>query len=158
MKRVAIVALTALAISTGPLAAKAAIVAAAYDATGHQVIDFEDAAASPFPGTVYNGILTSGGAQLSERFAGQILGASGDNDTLSGSPTGPLTLQAGANSQNLDLGTDNGTHNLIPCGPLGCSDPNGYGEGAFAVLFPTLTSYFGLQEYFADSSTAVTTL
>src|SRR6476646_7240082 len=131
MKPIAFAALSAIAILSAPLGARAAIVAAAYDPTGHQLIDFEDQPATPFPGTVYNGVLTSAGAQFAERFAGQTLSFNGDNDVLSGSPTGPLTLQPGAAGQNLDLGTDNGTHNLIPCGALGCSSPNGYGEGSF---------------------------
>lgn len=159
MKPIRLAAFAAAALVAGAGAAHASpINVVAYDATGKSLIDFEDAAASPFPGTVYNGVLASGGATLSERFAGQVLSFAGDNDVLSGNPTGPLTLQAGAANQNLDLGTDNGTHNLIPCGPRGCADPNGYGEGAFAVLFAGGTSYFGFQEFFADSPNAVTTL
>jgi hypothetical protein len=125
---------------------------------GHATIDFEDQPAVPFPGVVYDGILTSNGQPFAERFVGQTLSFNGDNDVLSGAPSGPLTLQVGAPSQNLDLGTDDGTHDLIPCGPLGCSNPDGYGEGAFAVLFPSPVSYFGLQQLFADSLTSHTTL
>ena len=155
--RIAFLAATAMAASAG-LAHANPINVVAYDPTGKSLIDFEDAAATAFPGTVYNGTLTSGGATLSERFVGQVLTSAGDNDVLSGTPTGPLTLQAGAANQSLDLGTDNGTHNLIPCGPRGCADPNGYGEGAFAVRFGGGTGYFGFQEFFADSPNAVTTL
>ena len=118
---------------------------------GPNTSNFEDVTGSPFPGTVYNGVLTSGGIRYAERFAGQTLGFSGDNDVLSGAPSNPLTLQVGAANQNLDVGFDNGTNDLIPCGLLGCSDPNGYGEGSLAALFPTLVSQVGFQSFFAEN-------
>ena len=122
-----------------------------YASVGPNTSNFEDVAGSPFPGTVYNGVLTSGGVRYAERFAGQTLGFSGDNDVLSGAPSNPLTLQVGAANQNLDVGFDNGTNDLIPCGLLGCSNPNGYGEGSFAALFPTLVSQVGFQSFFAEN-------
>jgi hypothetical protein len=125
---------------------------------GHSTIDFEDQPAAAFPGVVYDGILTSDGQSFAERFVGQTLSFNGDNDVLSGSPSGPLTLQVGAASQNLDLGTDDGTHDLIPCGALGCSNADGYGEGSFAVRFAAPVSYFGMEQLFADSFTSNTTL
>ena len=80
-----------------------------YASVGPNTSNFEDVTGSPFPGTVYNGVLTSGGVRYAERFAGQTLGFSGNNDVLSGAPSNPLTLQLGAANQNLDVGTDNGT-------------------------------------------------
>lgn len=129
-----------------------------YASVGPSLVNFEDVAGVAFPGVVYNGILVSGGASLAERFVGQTLSFNGDNDVLSATATGPLTLQVGAANQNLDVGTDNGTHNLLGCGPRGCADPNGYGEGSFAILFPGLVSEFGYQGFFADSGGLTTTV
>lgn len=154
----AMLAALALGFASAGLAHADPIDVVAYTTTGLMVIDFEDAAAAPFPGVNYDGILNSGGARFAERFAGQNLSFSGGNDVLSGSPGGPLTLQTGAPGRNLDLGTDNGTHNLIPCGNLGCLDGNGYGEGSFAVLFAHPTSFFGFQQFFDEGGTKLTTL
>lgn len=129
-----------------------------YTSVGPNLVNFEDVPAVAFPGIVYDGILVSGGASLAERFVGQTLSFNGDNDVLSGTPTGPLTLQVGAANQNLDVGTDNGTHNLLGCGPRGCSDANGYGEGSFAILFSGLVSEFGYEGFFGDSSSLNTTV
>ncbi len=138
-------------------ASAAAIDIVAYTSAGNTVIDFEDVAASGYPGTVYNGLFTSRGATFGERFQGQTLTTVADAftpdgllDVLSGAPTGPLTLVAGAASQNQAVGNDGLTHNLIPCGARGCAHPNGYGEGAFAVMFSGPVSYFGFQQLYGS--------
>ncbi len=63
--------------------------------------DFESLAAGPFPGSNFDSVVDLSGSSYAERFAGQTLGTSGDFDTLSGAPTGPLSLVAGAANQNL---------------------------------------------------------
>ncbi len=127
----------------------------AYGTTGPNVIDFEDVAAAAFPGVNYDGILTSGGATLAERFVGQTLSFSGDLDVLSGLPSGPLALQVGAAGENLAVGTDTGTNGLYPWGPKGAPLPDGYGEGSFAVLFSGDVSNFGFESFFGAGTTTV---
>jgi hypothetical protein len=158
--RSALLLIASLSLLTlAPISAQAApINQIPYASVGPNLVDFEDVAALPFPGVVYNGILVSGGAKLAERFVGQTLSFSGNSDVLSGIPTGPLTLQIGAANQNLDVGIENGTHNLLGCGPRGCLDANGYGEGSFAILFPGLVSEFGYQGLFGDSFSLNTTV
>lgn len=133
-------------------AAAAPINTAAYSTGGLTLIDFSDVAGTPFPGTAY-GTFVSAGASFGERFAGQTLGAAGDLDTLSGTPTGPLTVLAGAAGQSLSIGTDTGNQALYPCGPLGCSSGAGYGEGSFAVVFAAPTSGFAIQQLFSNGGT-----
>src|SRR5262245_12598875 len=69
--------------------------------TGTGLVTFDDVAGGLPPGTNYNGILESGGAHFAERFFGQTLSFNGNFDVLSGSPTGPLTLQTGSPGQNV---------------------------------------------------------
>lgn len=151
----------ALALGYGAAASAAAINTATYSKVGRVLADFEDVPAVPFPGTSYNGVLVSGGAQFGERFVGQTLSyvidpaTLGFLDVLSGAPTGPLTLAFGLPGQNLAVGTDN-THDLLGCGRLGCADPNGYGEGAVAVLFSGGVSYFGFQQLFSGPAKLTT--
>jgi len=125
-----------------------------YGSVGPNLVDFEDVAGAGCPGVNYDTILLTGGASLAERFAGQILTYEGDNDVLSGTPTAPLTLQVGAPGQNLAVGQDTGTNGLYPYGPLGFPHPEGYGEGAFAILFPAPVSQFGLEGYYGGSAAA----
>lgn len=152
-----------IALGAAGAAQAAAIDIVAYSAVGRHVIDFEDVTGAAFPGTPYNGLLTSGGATFGERFEGQTLSTVPDTyttgrlDVLSGAPTGGLTLVAGAAGKNLAIGADD-THNLLPCGDLTCADPNGYGEGAFAVLFSGPVSYFGFQQLFSTDVGKFTTL
>lgn len=152
-----------LALGLSGAAQAAAINVAGYSTVGRHVIDFEDVTGAAFPGTTYDGILSSGGATFAERFQGQTLSFVTDNitgaplDVLSGDPTGPLTLAPGAAGKNLAIGTDS-TKNLLPCGNLTCADPNGYGEGSFAVLFSGGVSYFGMQQLFGHDTTKLTTL
>jgi hypothetical protein len=127
----------------------------AYATTGPDVVDFSDIATAPFPGVVYDGILVSGGVSFAERFVGQVLSINGDLDVLSGTPTGPLTLQTGAAGQNLDGGADAGFVGLYPCGFKGCTAADGYGEGSFAMRFPSLITGFGFQANFGDLPSSV---
>ena len=117
--------------------------------TGTGLVDFEDITAGAPPGTNYDGILESGGAAFAERFAGQTLSYSGDFDVLSGTPSGPLALAAGAANQNLTvyntLLSFPATNVLAGNGPLGYPDFDGIGEGSFAVLFDFDQSQFGFR-------------
>ena len=124
-----------------------------YGTVGPDIVTFSDIATGTFPGFVnYDGILVSGGVSFAERFVGQTLGASGNNDTLGVAASSPLALQVGLPGQNLSGGADLGIVGLYPCGPLGCSNADGYGEGSFAMLFPTLVSQVGLEAYYADTT------
>jgi hypothetical protein len=104
-------------------------------------------------GTSFDGILISGGVAFGEHFSGQTLSTSGNFDVPSGTPTGPLALQAGAPGENLypatyraislqPLQRDNG---LLGLGKLGESSTAGIGEGAISILFSTDQSQFGVQ-------------
>lgn len=127
----------------------------AYGASGGNIVDFEDVSGAAFPGVNYDGLLSTGGVTIGERFDGQVLGANGDLDTLSGLPNGPLTLVAGAPGENLAVGTDTGDNGLYPWGNLGNPAANGYGEGAFAVLFPGTVATFGFTSTFGNTNSSV---
>lgn len=76
-------------------------------------------------------------------------------DVLSGTPTEPLTLQPGAPGRNLGLANTVGLptdSNLLGCGDAGCTNAGGFGEGAFAVMFPGPVSEFGFISGGGDTS------
>ena len=161
---VSLVSVAALAACIAGGAQAAPIDIVGYSQTGNTVINFEDIAGADFPGLVYNGLVTSGGAMFGERFQGQTLSFAVDpssgapTDVLSGAANGPLTLIAGALSQNLAIYRFGGNNSLVPCSALTCGHPHGYGEGSFAVLFSGPVSYFGFEELFTDSFAATSTL
>ena len=102
-----------------------------------EVITFDDVPGGPSPGTNYDSILALNGASFAEHFAGQVV-THNSGDVLSGLPEGPLTLQAGDPSQNLNVFLYNGTTNVLD--GLGKTREDfpverTIGEGAFAVLF-----------------------
>ena len=111
--------------------------------TGTGLITFDDVVGGIAPGTNYNAIFESNGADFAERFVGQSLSFSGDSDILSGTPTGPLALQVGAANQNLNVFTYTTSQVLSGLGPLGFPDFDAIGEGSFAVLFDFDQSEFG---------------
>jgi len=100
-----------------------------------QITTFSDLAGGDTPGTNYEGPVFSQGMTFGERFLGQTLGAIGDFDAVSGSPSDPLTLQAGALGQNLDV-LSYSTNVLTGLGPLGFPDIDAIGEGSIAMAFP----------------------
>src|SRR5262249_42147395 len=136
---------------TCSLAEAASIDLISYASSGNTIVNFDDVAGSPFPGTLYNGILVSDGASFAERFTGQTLSHDGDLDALSGTPSGPLTLQAGRRGRNLAVGTDTGGGGLYPYGREGFPRASGYGEGSWAVLFPNPTDRFGFEAEFGQA-------
>lgn len=139
--------------------------------TGTALINFEDLAHLGAPGTNYNGIFESGGANFAERFVGQTLSYSGDSDILSATTTGALTLQVGAANQNInifDYGTGFGNV-LDGLGKKGYPNFDGIGEGSFAVLFDFDQSEFGFRllggnggmaevNFFARSGTLISSI
>lgn len=113
--------------------------------TGTQIVDFDDVAGGPFPGVNYDSVFVSHGVGLGERFVGQTVSFVGDNDKLSGAPTGPLTLTAGAPGRNLEVFLYTTSNVLTGLGHLGFPDPSATGEGAFALTFSSDQSEFGFQ-------------
>jgi len=119
-------------------------------------ITFDDVAGGAAPGTNYDTVFESDGADFGERFAGQTLSFIGDFDQLSGSPTSPLTLQAGSTNQNLGVYIYDGTGSqvLYGLGPLGFPNYDAIGEGSFAVLFDFDQSEFGFDLVGGNDGTA----
>jgi len=82
------------------------------------------------PPDVYDDILRFDGISFGERFVGQTLSYALNFDVLSGSPTNPLTLVAGAPSENLLVGI----LALGGLGPVASGVPGqAIGEGSVAV-------------------------
>jgi hypothetical protein len=99
-----------------------------------QVTTFSDLDGGDTPGTNYEGVVWSGGMEFGERFLGQALGVSGLFDVVSGTPSNPLTPQAGALGQNLDV-LSYSTNVLTGLGPVGFPDIDAIGEGSIAMSF-----------------------
>ena len=85
-----------------------------------------------------SGLISQTGATYGERFAGQVLSTAGGFDSLTGTPTTPLTLQANAVlADNIGI-LSFGSQTIY--GDLG----NAVGEGALSILLATGTDVFGL--------------
>ena len=127
----------------------------AYASLGGTTVSFSELAANAFDSVSIDGLLSSGGVQFGERFAGQELAiakaprpkevAQDWFDDLSfGSPTAGLTLLAGAAGANLGAyhyGDADGAA-LFGVGPLaGAAD----GFGAISARFASPVSALGLQ-------------
>ena len=117
-------------------------------------VTFDDVTGGAAPGTNYDAVFESGGADFAERFAGQTLTANGDFDVLSGSPSNPLALQTGAANQNLNVFDNAGSQVLTGLGPVGFPNSNAIGEGSFAVLFDFDQSEFGFDLVGGNGGTA----
>lgn len=113
--------------------------------TGTGFITFEDVAGGNPPGTNFDAIFESDGADFGERFVGQTLTTSGVFDILSGTPSSSLSLATGIAGENLNVffRTANNSQVLSGLGPLGFPDNDAIGEGSFAVLFDFDQSEFG---------------
>ncbi|THD64123.1 MAG: PEP-CTERM sorting domain-containing protein [Phenylobacterium sp.] len=112
------------------------------------MVTFDDLAGGFVNGGVgvdYDGVVVDNGVAFAERFKGQTLSYNGNFDVLSGNPTGPLTLVAGAPNQNLNIFTEISSNVLAPDGPVGYPNDDGIGEGAVSFLFSTDQSQFGFQ-------------
>ena len=111
-------------------------------------IDFEN-----FPrvvnGSRHDDVLRFPGAEIGERFAGQVLGAAGTFDTLSATATAPLTLAAGAPGENLSVEAISRMQNVLNgIGPQGFERKSGSGEGAVAILFAIDQKAMGVTLHF----------
>ena len=117
--------------------------------TGTQIITFDDVAGGTSPGTSYDGLFESGNTTFGEHFFGQTISYNGDFDvlTVTNPPLGGLTLQAGADGENLNIFYDgiNGSQVLTGLGNKGFANDAAIGEGAFSLLFDFDQSQFGFQ-------------
>jgi len=115
--------------------------------------DFEGVAAAPYPGTSIDGVLDLAGSSYAERFGAQTLGTSGLFDTLSGVPSGPLSLVSGAASENLVV-ADVGSVGIAGLGALGFPEEGANGEGALSILLDLDSPEFGIQILGANAGSA----
>jgi hypothetical protein len=122
--------------------------------TGTGFEGFEGFAAASGAGVNYDAVVGNSNVSFAERFAGQTLGVSGDFDTLSGSPTGPLSLVVGAPDQNLSLLISGGSNVITGLGPLGYPSFGAVGEGALSFLFDVDQGEFGFQLVGGDGGSA----
>ncbi|UCH84656.1 MAG: hypothetical protein JSW50_02890, partial [Candidatus Latescibacterota bacterium] len=121
------------------------------------IIQFDDITGGIQPGTHYDDVIESDGADFAERFVGQTLTINGNFDILSGTPSGPLSLQVGAPNHNVgvvEAPSCGPTQILTGWGPPGYPDFSGGGEGCFAVLFDFDQSEFGFRICGGNGGTA----
>jgi hypothetical protein len=114
-----------------------------------------------FSETPIDGVLVRRGIRFGEHFAGQTVGITpvtvttfynrrwntdtGDHETVSGRPTSPLDLQAGAPGSNLRLTTLLGGSDATLGGNTPWPWTFGNGTGAVSVLFSQDQSQFGFE-------------
>ncbi len=135
-----------------------------FSLSGNVKVDFESITlVSPIPalpgasGTNFDDILDVGHFSVAERFVGQSVSSSGTSDVLSGSPTNPLSLQAGAPDQNVSvvfLPSETNGNALAGLGPLGFPERFSIGDGALAILFDNDQSEFGFMSPGGDAGSA----
>ncbi|WP_422016267.1 PEP-CTERM sorting domain-containing protein [Roseateles sp.] len=152
-----------MALPFGPAWAGATTEVAYASLTAATTVSFNELLANPFDSVLIEGLLTSGGVQFGERFAGQELaiakaprpGAVAQDwfDDLSfGSPTAGLTLLAGALGANLGAyhyGDGYGAA-LAGIGPQNADGSDPFGFGAISARFAAPVSGLGLQLRDAD--------
>jgi len=126
--------------------------------TPQTTVTFNELLATPFDTVLIDGLLSSGGVQFGERFAGQELaiakaprpGAIAQDwfdDLTFGSPTAGLTLMAGALGANLGVyhyGDAYGAA-LAGIGPQNTDGSDPFGFGAISARFAAPVSGLGLQ-------------
>ena len=99
-------------------------------------IDFEGFPRRLSPGMALEGVQALDGAALGERFAGQRLWQEAGFDRLTPFATPPLSIQAGAQRENLSVTLVPALSNLLwGLAPPGWPAVEAGGEGAIAVLF-----------------------
>ena len=118
-----------------------------------QTTTFDDIAGGPAPGANYDVVLPSVGVFFGERFAGQTLSYNGDFDVITGSPSGPLNLLAGAAGQNLNV-FNYATNVLTGLGPFGFPDFDAIGEGSVAMYFSAPQSEISFSLVGGDNGSA----
>lgn len=128
------------------------------DLSGVAGANFEDLGLEIGEQITFNSIFESGNTSFGESFAGQVVSNSGNFDVLSGSPSDPLTLLAGAASVNvtaIDGGAgDYGNTAIAGSGPLGYPSSEAVGEGSIAILFDFDQSEFGFDVVGGDGGSA----
>ncbi len=112
--------------------------------TTNTIEGFESLIGGGSPGTNYDSLISLSGFSLGERFDGQGITDSGGFDLVTGTPTGPLALVAGAAGQNLHVITAGGSNVVDGLGSTGYPNQSAIGEGAIAILFDTDQFEFGL--------------
>ncbi len=153
-RQLAVLMIAAFGAAT-PLSAAAVNQVSYASLTGTGLIDFEALPHVGDAGQNYDAIFEADGTDFAERFVGQVLTYDGDFDVLSQTPTGPLTLQAGAAGQNIDLlDYTPGGNVLTGLGHLGYPDFSAIGEGAFTLLFDFDQAEFGFRVVGGNSGTA----
>ncbi|MEM7724632.1 MAG: hypothetical protein AAF376_20045, partial [Pseudomonadota bacterium] len=115
--------------------------------SGAAVVDFEDLGLAALDTINLDEEFESGTVQFSAGFVGQTITPSGSFDTLSGTPTGPLTLFNDDPDENI-LAVDGGDGNvgntsIAGLGPLGFPAFDAIGEGVISLLFDFDQSEFG---------------
>ncbi|QIE40536.1 VPLPA-CTERM sorting domain-containing protein [Rhodobacteraceae bacterium SC52] len=118
-----------------------AVVVSDNSIVGDTVNDFNSLASGSVAGTI-----SQTGATYGEAFAGQTV-STATFDTLTGTPTAPLTLTSAATTAN-NIGIyTSGSQTIY--GDVS----NQIGEGALSILFSTVTDVFGLEVVGANSGT-----
>ena len=113
--------------------------------TGTEFVSFSDIVPAPGAGTNYNGVIIIDGVAFGEHFDGQTVTPSGNFDVLGGSPSGYLSLQAGAAGQNIASLISPAGVVLSGIGPAGYPVFDAIGEGAISLLFSSDQSEFGFR-------------
>lgn len=137
-----------------------------YASLGAATVSFNELAANAFDSVSLDGLLTSGGVQFGERFAGQELAVAkaprpGEvaqdwfDDLSFGTPTAGLTLLAGAAGANLGAYHygDADAAALFGVGPLVGAAGAADGFGSISARFTAPVSALGLQLRDADGGT-----
>jgi len=130
---------------------------------GGATVSFNELAANAFDTVMLDGLLSSGGVQFGERFAGQELAVAKApragsvaqdwfDDLSFGSPTAGLTLLAGAAGANLGAYHygDADAAALAGIGPQNSDGSDPFGFGAISARFAAPVSALGLQLRDAD--------
>ena len=111
--------------------------------TTTSVITFDEVAGSNGVGMNYDALINLPGVAFGEHFAGQTVSFNGDFDVVSGTPSSPLTLQAGQANQNLSVYNSGNGNLLAGVGPLGFPSVDAVAEGAVAIFFAADQSQIG---------------
>lgn len=100
-----------------------------------RIVTFDDMPSSFGPGRLVDDVLVTNGVQFGERFAGQLRGALGFYDQITGTPLAPLVAIGGGPGETLSITRMSGTNVLNGFGPARYPKRDAQGEGAIAVLF-----------------------
>jgi hypothetical protein len=158
----------AVLAAAGAARAEAPVLSVGYASLSGPTVTFEDLVLPDPDGSLLNGIVSSGGVQFGERFAGQELAVAKAprpgvplaqdwfDDLSFGSPTAGLTLLAGAAGANLG-GYDYGDANaqaLAGIGPQNSDLSDPFGFGSISARFATPVSALGFQVRDTDAGAA----